>query len=265
MNAAIAPLDADRLRASVADSRIAIDVLAETDSTNAWLLRLAPDAAHRHAVFAEGQHTGRGRLGRTWHAQPGRHLLLSFGWYFAAMPTPGLSLAAGVAVRRALESRGVKDAMLKWPNDLYWRGRKLGGILVETRASMRTPGDRLLAVIGVGVNVAFGDGEERMIGVPAVDLRSIVGHVADRSDVGGQLVNALHACCETFAANGFDAFRDDWDRYNAHAGQRVRILDGNDRCEGQVLGIAANGALRLRLGEGRERVFHAGDVSLRAL
>lgn len=261
MNTAIAPLDANRLRASVAAAGIAVDVLAETGSTNAWLLRLAPEAAHRRAVLAEAQQAGRGRLGRAWRAQPGRHILLSFGWQFAAMPTPGLSLAAGVAVRRALESVGVTDAMLKWPNDVCWRGRKLAGILVETRVA----GDRLLAVIGVGVNVAFGDGEESAISVPAVDLRSILGHVPDRNDVGARLVNALHACCETFAMEGFDAFRDDWDRHNANAGQRVRITDGDDSCEGQVLGITANGALRLRLGEGRERIFHAGDVSLRAL
>lgn len=261
MSAAIAPLDAGRLRASVADSRIALDVLAEADSTNAWLLRLAPDAAHRRAVFAEGQHAGRGRLGRAWRAQPGRHLLLSFGWHFAAMPAPGLSLAAGVAVRQGLKSTGVPDAMLKWPNDVHWHARKLAGILVETRVA----GDGVCVAIGVGVNVAFGDGEESAIGVPAVDLCSILGHVPDRNELGARLVNALHACCETFAADGFDAFRDDWDRYNAHAGQRVRILEGDDSCEGQVLGIAANGALRLWLGEGRERVFHAGDVSLRAL
>jgi BirA family biotin operon repressor/biotin-[acetyl-CoA-carboxylase] ligase len=259
MNRTITPLDADRLRASVADARIAIDVLAETDSTNAWLLRLAPNAAHRHAGFAEAQQAGRGRLGRAWRAQTGRHLLLSFGWHFASMPAPGLSLAAGVAVRQVLERAGVADAMLKWPNDIYWRGRKLAGVLVETRVA----GDGVCAAIGVGVNVAFGDGEEGAIGVPAADLCSIVGHVPDRNQVGAELVSALHACCETFATDGFDAFRDDWDRYNAHAGQRVRILDGNDSCEGQVLGITANGALRLLLGEGREREFRAGDVSLR--
>jgi BirA family biotin operon repressor/biotin-[acetyl-CoA-carboxylase] ligase len=261
MNTAIAPLDANRLRSLVADAGIAVDVLAETASTNIWLLRLAPDVAHRRAVFAEAQQAGRGRLGRAWRAQPGRHILLSFGWRFAALPTPGLSLAAGVAVRRALESGGVSDAMLKWPNDVCWRGRKLAGILVETRAA----GDRLLAVIGVGVNVAFGDGEESAIGVPAVDLRSILGHLPDRNEVGARLVNALHACCETFSTEGFDAFRDDWDRHNAHAGQRVHVTDGDDGCEGQVLGVTADGSLRLRLAEGIQRVFHAGDVSLRAL
>jgi BirA family biotin operon repressor/biotin-[acetyl-CoA-carboxylase] ligase len=261
MNVPLVPLESARLRECIADAGIAVDVLGETDSTNAWLLRLAPATAHRRAVFAEAQTAGRGRLGRSWRARAGRHLLLTIGWRFDAMPPPGLSLAAGVAVRRAIEASGVADATLKWPNDVFWHGRKLAGILIETRVA----GDGVLAAIGAGINVALDDDEYREIDAAAVDLRAALGRLPDRNAVGAQIVRALDSCCEAFATSGFDVFRDEWNRHDANAGYRVRVMDGTGDCEGLALGVTADGALRLRVAGGQEQIFHAGDVSLRAL
>src|SRR5690606_39038778 len=131
-----------------------VDVFASLDSTNRYLLDTPPPARGRlHVAIADHQHAGRGRRGRRWTVPPGAGLCLSVAARMSSDPGElhALPLAAGVAARRAISAAcGVRVA-LKWPNDLAWRDRKLGGILVERRSA-----DASLAhvVIGVGINVS---------------------------------------------------------------------------------------------------------------
>ena len=131
----------------------AITVLDNVPSTNTWLLERPPSpAGAAEAVLALHQTAGRGRRGRTWQAPRGSGLCLSVAWTFETMPAhaPALTLALGVAAARALESIGLGEAMLKWPNDIVWQDRKLGGILVE---STTTPEHAFRIVAGVGINL----------------------------------------------------------------------------------------------------------------
>lgn len=131
----------------------AVTVLDNVPSTNTWLLERAPTPpAAAEALLALHQTAGRGRRGRTWQAPRGSGLCLSVAWTFATMPgnAPALTLALGVAAARALESIGLGEAMLKWPNDIVWQDRKLGGILVE---STTTPDHAFRVVAGVGINL----------------------------------------------------------------------------------------------------------------
>jgi len=89
--------------------------------------------------LAESQRQGRGRRGRHWHSPPGRNIYLSLLWRYPEGPEvlAGLSLAVGVVIARVLREAGVDDLALKWPNDLLCRGRKLGGVLLESAAQAR--------------------------------------------------------------------------------------------------------------------------------
>jgi BirA family biotin operon repressor/biotin-[acetyl-CoA-carboxylase] ligase len=116
-------------------------------STNDEAMRLAAEAAPEGTVVvADVQAAGRGRLGRTWVAEPGTSLLAS--WIVRPASTadrwPLLTLAAGVAVVETVRSLGV-DVTLKWPNDVRAGGRKLAGILGEAGAGF--------VVVGLGLNV----------------------------------------------------------------------------------------------------------------
>ena len=131
----VSMLDAAAIRgaAGTAGGRLTIDVVDTCASTNTALMRRATDGAASGAVLAaEWQQSGRGRMGRPWHAGPCGALTFSLLWRFAqgAGALAGLSLAAGIAVIRALDDVGVKTARLKWPNDVLWRGRKIAGVLV---------------------------------------------------------------------------------------------------------------------------------------
>lgn len=105
-------------------------------------------------VVADHQSAGRGRLDRRWESPPGTALLASF----VLVPSPVLSLAAGVA---AAEACG-RDVRLKWPNDLLLHGRKLGGILVEATARK--------AICGIGINLTWAPDGAARVDVPRDEL-----------------------------------------------------------------------------------------------
>src|SRR6185295_9116246 len=126
---------------------------AAVESTNEVAWELAQGGADDGTcVVADVQTRGRGRQGRSWHTSPGRGLALSLllhpGCDRAALATA--PLVAGLGLARALEGLGV-EARLKWPNDLLVGGRKISGVLVESR---RTSDGADLVVMGVGVNVS---------------------------------------------------------------------------------------------------------------
>ena len=114
-----------------------LEVYPELDSTSQHLLQALPPASNSFSVcLAEFQRAGRGRRGRHWNSPFGGGLCLSVGWCFDEPPgdLPALSLAVGVVVRDVIHSMTGCWPSLKWPNDLVWDNRKLGGILVEASA-----------------------------------------------------------------------------------------------------------------------------------
>jgi len=130
------------------------DVLLTVDSTNRFLVDLTDPLAAGSAQLcvAELQNAGRGRRGRSWVAPFGSGICMSVGWQFEEAPPTfsALSLAVGVAVVNALRALGAADVGLKWPNDLLWKGRKLGGILIEMRGESAGPAR---VIIGIGINM----------------------------------------------------------------------------------------------------------------
>src|ERR1700712_2623743 len=129
-----------------------IEVVPVAASTNALLTRDA--AAHRRTglvVIAEHQTQGRGRLDRVWTAPPRSGITMSVLVRPPAVPVmrwPWISLLAGLAVAAAVQRVREVPAVLKWPNDVMVRDRKLGGLLVERVEAAGAAA----AVIGIGLN-----------------------------------------------------------------------------------------------------------------
>jgi BirA family transcriptional regulator, biotin operon repressor / biotin---[acetyl-CoA-carboxylase] ligase len=121
---------------------------------------------------AEAQSGGRGRRGRSWVTTPYCNLMLSMAWRFPGGPglVSGLSLAAGVALLRALEQYGVSGAGLKWPNDVLWDNRKLAGLLVDVQGEAAGP---TLVILGVGINGYISPQDAAHIDQPWIDLQGI--------------------------------------------------------------------------------------------
>ena len=123
------------------------------DSTNSEALRRLPELEDGTVLAAREQTAGRGQRGNTWFTEPGKNLTFSIVLKNLPLSAPEairLNYLTSVAVASFLEAKGVK-ADIKWPNDIYVRGRKICGMLLENTLG---PGGKLLAsVIGIGINI----------------------------------------------------------------------------------------------------------------
>lgn len=128
-----------------------VSVVAETGSTNADLLASAHNGAAHHSVLvAEFQSAGKGRLDRTWVAEPGSNLLVSLLFRFAdtiERPTHQFTQMVGMAAAIASKQLVQLEPQMKWPNDLLIDGKKVSGILAQGAADF--------VVVGIGVNVGW--------------------------------------------------------------------------------------------------------------
>jgi BirA family biotin operon repressor/biotin-[acetyl-CoA-carboxylase] ligase len=256
-------LDADLIRGALPSSlqgRLALRVLAGTDSTNTQLLN-ADGAADPQALLAEHQSAGRGRHGRAWHSPFGTNLYLSLAWSFAQWPTAltALPLATGVATAGALAELNLPELRLKWPNDLWCRGSKLGGILIEQRGEA---GGACRVVIGLGLNVAMRSATTAHIGQPWTSLAEALGRAPSRNALAARILAAWVDMLERFTAEGFAPFEPGFRALDLLRGRAVTLQLAEGELAGIARGVDESGALLVDAGDSRRRIL-SGDVSLR--
>jgi BirA family biotin operon repressor/biotin-[acetyl-CoA-carboxylase] ligase len=262
-------LDADALRAAIEPDVAArigkLEVFTELDSTNRRLLGAPPPLGKLDVCIAEYQTAGRGRRGRRWSAPLGSGICLSVGWQFAGMPAEpaALTLAVGVAVRRVLERVAGLTIALKWPNDLVFDERKLGGILLELDAEAHGGAH---VVAGLGLNVALPAALLPSLSDwprGAVDLQTALGKPPRRAALAGALVTELAGLLADYPMQGFAAYRTEWRSADFLRGRAVRLDEPAGRLFGTALGIDSDGALLVETEAGARRRVVAGDVSVR--
>lgn len=257
-------LDAARIRRAMpADARGQLESLIvrwTLESTNTALLAETPPARGVRVLLAERQLGGRGRLGRRWASPLAANLYLSLDRQFEGglARLAGLSLVAGIAAAEALRAATGLDIRLKWPNDLWLDGRKLGGLLVEGGGEHGGPAR---AVIGLGLNVRMPEAFGRDIDQAWIDLAAR-GDPPPRNQLAAALLSAWLPALAEFDRDGLAAFLPRWQALDALAGQRIRLLNGGEASEAEALGLAGDGGLRIRDARG-ERTVYSGEVSVR--
>ncbi len=258
-------LDAAAIRKQLAGTgkKVHLEIIDHATSTNALLLQRAALGAPSGSVLAaEWQSAGRGRMGRPWRTGLGDALAFSLLWRFGCGvgALSGLSLAVGIAVLRALHELGVQEAGLKWPNDVLLAEGKLAGILLEAQGDMLGPS---AVVIGIGLNLAVSETMRAAIDQPVSDLFTAGVELAERNRVMGLLLKHLLRVLDEFSAHGFCMLRAEWERNHVFRQRAITLtLPDGTRVTGQVRGVTDEGALRVATAAG-ERVFHAGEISLR--
>jgi BirA family biotin operon repressor/biotin-[acetyl-CoA-carboxylase] ligase len=236
-----------------------VEVLTEIDSTNTELMRRARAGLLSPTLLvALSQTAGRGRRGKAWVSAPGDSLTFSLGLPMAPVDWSGLSLAVGVSLADSLHP----EVRLKWPNDLWWRGHKLGGILVETANPGATQDGGRCAVVGVGLNLATPVLPElpaaEMPPMPPAGLRECLPGL----EAGALMLRVLPALVrdlQAFETLGFEAFAQRFAQRDALLGQTVRTSDG---LEGEACGVGPDGCLRVLTANGMRDVSSA-EVSVR--
>jgi BirA family biotin operon repressor/biotin-[acetyl-CoA-carboxylase] ligase len=222
-----------------------------TDSTNERAKQLASAGApHGTLVTADEQTAGRGRQGRAWTAAAGSAVLMSVVAREPVEAVATLPLATAVAVCEACESLVPVRCEIKWPNDVWIKGRKLAGILVEARPSEGW------AVVGIGLNVATPVDEfPPELRGSATSLRAAAGEAPAVEAVLASLLAALDRCLQMPPAEVVSALR----ARDALRGKQLRWEGGS----GVAAGIDDSGGLIVETPTGRE-MLDAGEVHLQS-
>jgi BirA family transcriptional regulator, biotin operon repressor / biotin---[acetyl-CoA-carboxylase] ligase len=245
-----------------------LEVLLTVDSTNHYLAEHAADApGTTHVCVAELQNAGRGRRGRSWIAPFGCGICMSLSWQFVEAPPTfsALSLAVGVAAVRAFRRLGIEGVGLKWPNDLIWQQRKLGGILIEMRGESAGPAQ---VVIGIGINVRMPGAVRIMLAEKQAalisDIHEIVReHTPTRNALIAMLAEEVTKMLQTFGVRGFEPFAEEWRQLDTLADAPVRVISGTQTTLGRSRGVDLDGTLLVDV-DGQLHRFSSGEVSLRA-
>ena len=221
-------------------------------STNEWILQNIPSLKKGDLCVAEYQTAGRGRRGRQWLSPFAGQIMFSFYWTFDPKKSiEGLSLVIGLAIAEVL------NVQVKWPNDILFNGRKLGGILVEIANHKN---GMLNLVIGVGINVSLPKQTE--ISQPYAEVCEIDPDI-DRQTLLPKLIQHLYARLNFFEKNGINAeFQQAWQSYNAFSNNEVNVLTEQGAISGIEQGIDDRGYLKVLCGN-KIRMFNGGEVSLR--
>ena len=216
----------------------------ETDSTNRWLRDLpSKEQSSPIMVWADYQTAGRGCGTNTWESERGRNLLFSALLYPKNVPAASqflLSMANALALRDTLADY-TDDVKIKWPNDIYWRDKKICGTLIETTlqgSNIRT------CIIGTGLNV----NQSRFVS-PApnpVSLCQIIGHEVSREEVGQKVVSNMSKYMTMVERGAWEAIRAAYRRhlYRLDETHDYRFTDGTTKpC--RLTGVTDDGHLEL--------------------
>lgn len=208
------------------------------------------------AYVAAAQTAGRGRQGRSWVSEPGAGLWVTFHLRTAAAPGL-LAAAAALAVADALEANAGLTADLKWPNDILYGGRKICGILAESRPGEGGPD----VMLGIGLNLRTPAGMPTEVLAIATSIEQAGRPAPSREVLLAALATALERRLEAAEAAP-DALIAAWSARLVTLGRRVRVEAPAETFEGTATAVDASGALLVRLDDGSERVCLAGDVHL---
>ncbi len=252
-------LNQQRLQSEVS---VPVELIPVIGSTNQYLMDRIGLLQSGSVCIAEYQSQGRGRRGREWVSPFGCNLYLSMYWRLEAgmAGAMGLSLVVGVAIVEALEKLGIEGIKLKWPNDLYYRDKKLAGILVEMSGQA---GAAAHLVIGMGMNLKMATNTQG-ITQPWSCLADAVEHDIDRNQLAITLINTLKTALSEYEITGMQGFVERWNRLDNYLGREIRLIMGEREVIGISSGINEQGAVLINTDNGLE-TYIGGEISLRGV
>lgn len=233
-----------------------------TDSTNDRVKELAKDgAAAGTAVAAAAQTGGRGRRGRTFYSPAGTGMYLSYLFRpeMAVEKCMHLTCACAVAAARAISVLCGITPGIKWPNDLCYEGKKLGGILTEISAEA---GKLLWAVVGIGINCRTPEGGfPPQIAEIAQSLEAVSGKRVDPRQLAEKMAKELR---EDLLSNR-KAYMEEYRSLCVTLGKPVQVISPNGVREAFAEEVDDEGALLVRYPDGSRETVNSGEVSVRGM
>jgi BirA family biotin operon repressor/biotin-[acetyl-CoA-carboxylase] ligase len=231
--------------------------LTSTTSTMDIARREAESGADEGTVvIAEEQTAGRGRFGRKWVSPTGENLYLTLLLRPDVMRLRSLSIVSPLAVCQAVETTTTVRPVIKWPNDVLIRSKKLSGILIETEFSGQSP---RYALVGIGLNVNFRT-DDTEVSTIATSLAQETRKSVSREDVLASLLNHFETAYQSTSQRVYH----EWKSRLQTIGRDVTITFRDEKHTGVAEDVDRAGNLLLRTADGSLLTFEAGEVSLRA-
>ncbi|MBA7660105.1 Bifunctional ligase/repressor BirA [subsurface metagenome] len=254
-------LDPDKIKANLKTKRIGRKILvySSTSSTNDVAAEYAKNKKNDGlAIFAEEQTAGRGRAGTKWHSGRADSILCSIVLTDCKCNPELLSLTCAVAVADGLGKIGGTEAKIKWPNDIILNGKKVAGILLESK--LNNAGGAY--ILGIGINC-----HQKKDSFPAelqpiatsIDIESC--SIADRVSLAKRVLTSLDHWLEVAERNR-KKVTDQWRKLSIQLNHRVALIFNGTKFAGNCIGIDPQKGLILQLDTGGLRFFPAAHTTI---
>ncbi len=251
----IKTFSASAISAALKDDGLDVLLFDELDSTSTHARRLVANGKRApFLVVANSQSAGRGRLGRTFYSPADSGLYMTLALDSVACDV-SITTRTSVALCRAIESVfGIRDAKIKWVNDIYLNSRKVAGILAE---SVESPSGNRVVLIGAGVNICTESFPAELDGIAA----SLGGSTDMRAELCGALTNEIFSILGQGARECMDEYR----KRSIVLGRGVNYFVNGEKRFGCVNAILDSGALEIITPDGKQEILNSGEISLRML
>lgn len=227
-----------------------IQLLSKTDSTNTFLANLQKKQAlpEGSVIRAEHQLAGRGQAGSDWNSVPGQNLLLSFLFYPSFLPVQRLfelNKCYALGISDYLNNYFPDSIKIKWPNDIYWKDKKICGILVE---NVLNSSGLQQSILGAGINVNQDSFPENLPN--PVSMKIISGEQYDLNEELICLCNYVEARYLQLRRGEYDRISKDYESRLYKMGEWTKFERNHDRFEARICGVDAIGRLCLEHKDG---------------
>lgn len=230
------------------------------DSTNTVAGEAARQGAREGTVIvAQGQRAGKGRWGRSWESPVGKNLYISTILRPHMVPdqVAVLTLVAGLAAAEMFKEDYQVPVQLKWPNDIWLKNLKLGGILAELHTE-KGHVSHVVVGLGLNVNATAADFSPEIAGT-ATSLYMATGKAFSVKEMAENWCHHLEYCYREFMIDGFGGMQKEYEAVMALKGEEVRIDGVGPEVSGVISGVDTQGRLVLQ-SAGKSLMIDAGEV-----
>ena len=232
-------IPADRLKLSLFDS---------IDSTNAECKRMVLEK-DIHVIISNKQTDGKGRVGKTWSSPDSGNIYMSIACKGLLQKAP-LSLIVGIICQRSIEKIIGSDLIgLKWPNDIIYSKKKIGGILIEKEIM----GQDILNIIGIGLNLNLPNKESWWGDLSSFNLEL----------KRNELINIIIIELINFIDNDIHQWVDEWEGLCIHMNSEINIKQNNKIIDSGIFtGIYQDGSVKITSKDGNIKKYEFGEISI---